>query len=116
MCARACARTHAGALQSVATFLGAGTAIEAAAASQVNVVALILVTLGVIIALVPSLIRWAKAGREIATTKAHFIRMSWSHDHKYVASQGWTAEGAMFAEEHPREAFLQKREKNGCAY
>ena len=46
MCARACTRTHAGALQSVATFLGAGTAIEAAAASQVNVGALILVTAG----------------------------------------------------------------------
>ena len=116
MCARACARTHAAALQSVATFFGTGTAIEAASASQVGVVAVILVTLGIIIALVPSLIRWAKAAREIATTKASFLRMSWSHDRKLIASQDWVAEDAFFAQEHPREASLLKRDKNRRAY
>ena len=101
---------RAGALQSVATFLGAGAAVEAAAASQSGDVGQVLAALGVAVALLPSIGRWLEASREIQFTKAHYIRMQWSVPRKYIASPDLAEEDAAFAKAHPHEAAVLKRQ------
>lgn len=105
-------RARAGALQSVATFLGAGAAVEAAAASQSGFVATSLTLGGLLIAIVPSVIRWAKASREIQVTKAWYVRLAWSKTRKYSPTKGDTAlEDAAFAKDHPKEAAIEIRSR-----
>jgi hypothetical protein len=104
-------RARAAALQSVATFLGAGAAVEAAAASQTGLVSETLVTAGIVVALGPSASRWIKTSREIEFTKAWYLRLKWSIQRKWIASQDPAVEDAAFAEEHPREASILKREE-----
>jgi len=103
-------RQRAAALQTIATYLAAGAAVEAAAASQHGVVAEVLVLLGVLLPAVFTFRRWVEAEREIAYTRAWFLRMEWSIPRKLIASSDPAIEAAEFAKVHPREArILSKR-------
>lgn len=103
-------KARAGALQSVATFFGAGAAVEAAAASQSGIVTEALVALGTAVAIIPSALRWLRSSQEIEETKAWYVRMSWSLGRKYKPTRGDPVlEDAAFAKDHPREAAIMKR-------
>ncbi len=94
----------AAAMQSIATYLAAAAAIEAAAASQHGLPAIGVSALGISFAGALSVRRWLIAFRDIAYGRAWFIRMKWAMPRKYIHLKDPTAEDAAFAEDHPVEA------------
>jgi hypothetical protein len=103
-------KSQAAALQSVSTLFAAGAAIEAAAASQAGPIGVVLTAAGLIVAIVPAISRWVKASREIEYTKAWYCRLAWSGPRKYIRMDDPAAEDEAFAEEHPYEAKILKRQ------
>jgi hypothetical protein len=104
-------KVRAAGLQSIATFIGAGAAVEAAAASQSGPLSVGLVTTGILVAAVPTIIRWKKAQDEVAFTNADSLRTSWAISRKLIASSDPVVENAAFAKAHPREAAILKRQR-----
>jgi len=100
---------RAAATQSIATYLAAAAAVEAAAASQHRVVAALAVAFGIAFAAILSLRRLRTSRRNIAYDVAWFARMKWTSDRKWVYSGDRAIEEAKFAEEHPTEAGALKR-------
>ena len=101
--ARGRGRALAAALQSIATYLAAGAAIEAAAASQRGYASFSLLAIGIMF-VVPALRRRVKAQAEMRYTDAWFKRLSWAISRKYVSSSDPAEEDAAFAHDHPKEA------------
>jgi hypothetical protein len=100
---------RAAATQSIATYLAAAAAIEAAAASQHGFVAALAATFGIAFAGVLAVRRMRTARRNIAYDVAWFVQMNWSADRKWVYSGDPAVEDAKFAEDHPTEAAVLKR-------
>ena len=106
--ARDCAREAAAAWQIGATYLAAGAAVEAAAASQHDVVALALTIFGVL-SLAPIVVRYVRAREQREWLRAWYLRGKWDSARKWIHSQDYDEEDALFAREHPREAAALKR-------
>ncbi|HEV2740350.1 MAG TPA: hypothetical protein VGU66_17460 [Candidatus Elarobacter sp.] len=104
-------RERAAALQAIATYLAAGAAIEAAAASQLSLIAEALVIIGLVVAVAPSIWRWVQAENAIAYTKAWYVRMAWSVPRKWIASSDPAVEDAEFAKAHSREARILRGQR-----
>jgi hypothetical protein len=84
--ARDAARAKAGGFQSIATFFGAGAAIEAAAASQIGIVAAILVIIGIATATVPTIARYRRTKAEVAKSNAWYSGLKQTLSQRYGAS------------------------------
>lgn len=100
---------RAAATQSIATYLAAAAAIEAAAASQHGVVGALAAAFGIAFAGILAFRRMRTARRNITYDIAWFVRMNWSTDHKLLYSGDPAVEDAKFAEDHPAEADVLKR-------
>ncbi len=106
---RDCAREVAASYQIAATYLAAGAAVEAAAASQHGWIASILATAGVL-CVVPSARRAWNAREQILYLEAWYVHLNWTIARKMLHSQNWDEEDALFSQEHPREGrILAKR-------
>jgi hypothetical protein len=88
-------------LQTLATCLATGSALEAAAASQHGFVAVILVILGAALAAVGLLMNVLQSRRRSMYRKASMVNLQWNLDHKYLTAE---EKETGFAREHPREA------------
>ena len=84
--ARDAARATAGGFQSVATFFGAGAAIEAAGASQTGIVAAILVVIGIATAIVPSIRRYRRIKAEVTKSNAWYGSLRQTLSQRYGSS------------------------------
>lgn len=106
--ARDCGREASAAWQAVATYLAAGAAIEATAASQHGSVSLALAIIGCCSA-VPAVIRFLNARRSMNYISAWYMRLRWATRRRYVPPAERAADDAAFAKDHPKEAKLLKR-------
>ena len=87
--------------QTLATYLAAGSALEATAASQQGFVALTLVVLGAVLAAVGWLMRVVQRARRNAYESASILAVQWRLEHKHLSVE---EKETGFAREHPREA------------
>jgi hypothetical protein len=100
----------AAATQSIATYLAAAAAIEAAGASQHGAVAILATAFGLVFAGALSGRRMLNARRNVEYERASFIRMKWDIDRKWVRADE-AAEDQKFAEDHPAEARVLRRKR-----
>ncbi len=90
--------------QTLATHLATGAAIEGAAASQHDLIAIVLAVIGLVVPTVGSLVNRARLQFRKDYVRASKLQLKWYLDHKLSPEE----REAGFAREHPREANVLK--------